>query len=60
MPKLIPDSLTTNIDTTWGPGDPPQPVGGTQHIWALGDDDNVWHKYWDGHRWSAWENLGHP
>ena len=60
MPKIIPESLNWHDSTSWAPGNPPQPSGGTQHASCVCDDGNLWHKFWDGHAWSAWENLGHP
>jgi hypothetical protein len=59
--KLLPESLSFTIHQNWTAGNPPQPAGpDTQHVTAMGDDGNVYKKYWDGRTWSAWENLGRP
>lgn len=58
--KLVPESLRTNVDTSWNQGNPPQPRESTeQHAWAVGDDGNLYHCFWDGQK-HIWENLGQP
>ena len=27
-------------------------------VFVRGDDDALWHKWWDGSHWSSWDNLG--
>ena len=38
------------IAVAWGPD--------RLDIFALGGDNAVWHKWWDGFNWGGWESLG--
>ncbi len=57
---LDPQSLRVTAYQQWQPGNPPEPDGVRHDIWALDDQGNVCHKWYDGAIWSQWENLGHP
>ncbi len=59
---LDPQSLRTQTFQLWTPGDPPEPAGVRADVWALDDQGNVQHKFFDpvAGKWSGWENQGHP
>jgi len=58
---FVPGSLVSTSYQIWKDGNPPQPTPTERvDLFAIGDDGNIWHQWWDGAVWSDWENRGHP
>lgn len=58
---LLPDTLRVETHQLWAGGNPPQPLPAMRVDMTMSSDDGtVFHKWYDGSKWSGWENLGHP